>query len=76
MGVCGSSITDDGYVSVDAGQWRGTQLAVTRALSHQLLLQAGVVPEPEVRAWAACAPPPHKANRTPAWTVSHVVRCG
>ena len=46
--VC-SSITEDGYVSVDSGEWRGTQLAVTRALSHQLLLQAGVVPEPEVR---------------------------
>lgn len=63
MGVGYSSITDDGYVSVDSGQWRGTQLAVTRALSHQLLLQAGVVPEPEVRGRLRCSHMPTATAR-------------
>jgi hypothetical protein len=75
MGADSSSITDDGYVSVDQGQWRGTQLAVTRALSHQLLLQAGVVPEPEVRGHRRCSYERNR-NRTPPWTGLFVVVVG
>mmetsp|Transcript_24980 Transcript_24980/g.34431 ORF Transcript_24980/g.34431 Transcript_24980/m.34431 type:complete len:318 (+) Transcript_24980:175-1128(+) len=43
-----SNFTDDGYIAVSMGMWEGTQLGMTRSLSHKLLLQHGVIPDPEV----------------------------
>lgn len=43
-----SFLRDDGYLSIDQGQWRGYQLSMTRALGHKMLANYGVIANPSV----------------------------
>lgn len=41
-------ILPDGYISVDGGRFRGYQLAMSRALGHNMLADCGVISEPTI----------------------------